>query len=309
MTGASASVLRPMTLGDWALLGLLGLLWSGSYIFVALAVREVPTLTLVFVRVSLAALILWGLARVSRAAFPIQVRIWAALALGGFLNCALPFVILFWGQKHLPASLTAILVSTGPLLTIVCAHFLTHDERMNAPRIIGVGLGLVGVAVLIGIDALRDFGVQSLAELGILGVALCYALAAVVSRQFAAQPPIVTAVGQLATSALMILPVAVVVDRPWQMSPPGAVGFGATAGLTLLGTALAYVVYFRLLRHVGAGNTMLVSFLTPIGASILGVAILGEHLEPHNLAGMALIFAGLAVIDGRILRGLQRAAA
>jgi drug/metabolite transporter (DMT)-like permease len=302
-------MLRPMTLGDWALLGLLALLWSGSYLFVALAVREVPPLTLVFVRVSLAALILWGLARASGVTFPTGLRLWAALALGGFLNCALPFVLLFWGQKHLPASLAAILISTGPLLTIICAHFLTPDERMNAQKVIGVSLGLVGAAVLIGLDALGDFGVQSVAELAVVGAALCYALAAVVSRQFAAQPPIVTAVGQLAMSALLILPVAVAVDRPWQMPMPSAVGLGATAALTVFSTALAYVVFFRLLRNIGAGNAMLVSFLTPIGGSILGVALLGETLAPHTLAGMALIFAGLAVIDGRVLPGARRIAA
>ncbi|HTY70755.1 MAG TPA: EamA family transporter [Alphaproteobacteria bacterium] len=301
--------LRPMTLGDWLLLGLLGVLWSGSYIFVAIAVREVPPFTLVFVRVSLAALLLWLMAVASGAAFPQQAKTWAALALGGVLNCALPFVLLFWGQQHLPASLAAILISTGPLLTIVCAHFLTPDERMTAQKLIGVSLGLVGAAVLVGVDALSDFGVQSLAELGVLGAALCYALAAVVSRQFAGQPPIVTAVGQLATSGLAILPAALIVDRPWQMPWPGAAGFGATVGLTLFSTALAYIVFFRLLRNVGAGNAMLVSFLTPVGASILGTALLGEHLAPHNLAGMVLIFAGFAVIDGRLLSAARRIAA
>jgi len=296
--------LRPITLGDWALLGLLGILWSGSYIFVSIAVREVPPFTLVFVRVSLAALLLWLVAAASGAAFPRQARTWAALALGGFLNCAVPFVLLFWGQQHLPASLAAILISTGPLLTIVCAHFLTRDEPMNAQKVIGVSVGLVGAAVLIGLDALSDFGVQSLAELAVLGAALCYALAAVVSRQFAGQPPIVTAVGQLATSALVILPAALIVDRPWHMPLPGAAGLGATAGLTLFSTALAYIVFFRLLRNIGAGNAMLVSFLTPVGASILGTALLGEHLEAHNVAGMVLIFAGFAVIDGRLLSWL-----
>jgi len=301
--------LRPMTLGDWVLLGLLGILWSGSYLFVALAVREVPPFTLTFVRVALGALALAAVARASGLTFPTDARVWAALALGGFLNCALPFALLFWGQMHIASSLAAILISTGPLLTIICAHFMTHDERLNGRKIAGVSLGLLGAAVLIGIDALRDFGVQSLAQVAILGAALCYALAAVVSRQFAGQPPIVTATGQLATSAAMVLPLSLIVDRPWLLPQPGLAALGATVGLTVFSTAFAYILYFQLLRRAGASNVMLVSFLTPVGASILGIVVLGEHLAAHNLLGMALIFAGLAVIDGRMLAAARRIAA
>lgn len=300
--------LRPMTIRDWALLGMLGLLWSGSYLFAALSVHDIPPFTLVFVRVSLGAAMLWLPARASRLPFPTTARTWAALALAGLLNCALPFVLLFWGQRHIPSSLAAILISTGPLLTIICAHFMTRDERLNGRKVLGVSLGLLGAVVLIGIDALRDFGVRSLAQFAVLGAALCYALAAVVSRRFASQPPIVTAVGQLATSALMVLPMAIIVDRPWQLPPPRAMAVGGTVGLTVFSTALAYIIYFKLLRSAGASNVMLVSFLTPIGASLFGVLLLGERLMAHNLAGMALILVGLAIIDGRLFAAWRRAA-
>lgn len=297
---------RSMTARDWALLVVLGVLWSGSYFFVALAVRDVPPLTLVFVRTSLGAAALAAVARASGLPLPVGRREWAALALGGFLNCALPFTLLFWSQRHIASSLAAILISTGPLLTIICAHFMTPDERLNGRKLAGVTLGLLGVAVLIGIDALRDFGVQSLAQLGVLAAALCYALAAVVSRQFARQPPIVTAVGQLVASAVIVLPLALIVDQPWGLPPPGHVALVAAAGLTVFSTAVAYIIYFEILRSAGASNVMLVSFLTPVGASLLGVLVLGESLAPHNLVGMALILAGLAIIDGRALAALRQ---
>jgi drug/metabolite transporter (DMT)-like permease len=309
--GAPISVpeIRPMMVGDWALLAFLAALWSSSYVLVALAVHDVPPLTLVFVRATLAAILLWGWARASGVRFPTSPRTWGALTFLGFLNCALPFWLLFWGQQHIASSLAGILISTGPLLTIICAHFLTRDERLNGRKAIGVCCGLVGTAVLIGVDALRDFNVESLAEIAVIGAALCYALAAVLSRQFAGQPPIVTAVGQLAAGGLMALPVALAIDRPWTLPAPSVAGLGATMALTLFCTAVAYVGFFRVLHRAGASNAMLVSFLTPIGASIIGVVVLGERLAAHNLAGMALIFAGLAVLDGRVLGVARRAVA
>lgn len=298
--------LRPMSAGDWALMATLGVLWSGSYFFAALAVHQIPPFTLALARLGLATTVLAALARASGHAFPRAARIWGAFAATGFLNAALPFTLIFWGQRHIASSLTAILMATGPLFTFVCAHFATRDERLTGPKIVGVGLGVLGAAVLIGIEALRDFGVQSLAELAMLAAALSYAAAAVLSRQFGGLPPLVTAVGQLGCAALAILPLALIVDRPWDLPPPGLVALAATLCLALLTTALGYVIYFRLLRRAGASNVMLVSFLTPIGSSILGVLVLGEHLAPHNLAGMGLIFAGLALIDGRVLTLMRR---
>jgi drug/metabolite transporter (DMT)-like permease len=299
----------PMSARDWALLLALGFLWSGSYFFAALAVREVPPFTLVLARVGLAALTLLTIARATGLSVPTEPRVWGMLALTGFLNCALPFALIFWGQIHIASGLTAILMSTTPLFTILVAHMLTRDERLTGRRLGGVTVGLIGAAVLIGVDALRKFGIDAVAQIAILAAALSYAFAAVLSRKVSGLSPIIASAGQLGTAAVMILPFTVVVDRPWELAWPSWTGIVGVLGLALLSSSLAYIIYFRLLRRAGAGNTMLVSFISPVGASLLGILILGEHLAPHNFAGMALIFAGLATIDGRLLRALRGATA
>jgi drug/metabolite transporter (DMT)-like permease len=301
----ATAVIRQMTGRDWALLLVLGLLWSGSYFFAALAVREVPPFTLVLARVTIASLTLMAVAWVSGLSLPHEPRVWATFASTGILNCALPFVLVFWGQTHIASSLTAILMATTPLFTLLVAHMMTHDERLTVRQLVGIGLGLIGATVLIGADALRDFGVNALAQLGIVAGALSYAFAAVLGRKVSGLSPLVAAAGQLGTAAVMILPFALIIDRPWELSLPSWTGIVGVLGIALLSSALAYIIYFRLLRSTGASNTMLVSFISPVGASLLGVLILGERLAPHNLAGMVLIFAGLATIDGRVLRILR----
>jgi drug/metabolite transporter (DMT)-like permease len=182
---------------------------------------------------------------------------------------------------------------------------LTRDERLTGRRLTGVAIGLIGAAVLIGIDALSNFGIDAVAQLAMLAAALSYAFAAVLSRKVSGLSPIVASAGQLGIAAVMILPVSVIADRPWELSMPSTAGIIGVLGLALLSSALAYIIYFRLLGRAGAGNTMLVSFISPVGASLLGMLVLGERLAPHNFAGMALIFVGLAVIDGRVLRLLR----
>jgi drug/metabolite transporter (DMT)-like permease len=252
--------------------------------------------------VGLAALALLAFVRLSGRRMPREGRVWAAFLGMGFLNNAVPFSLIVWGQTEIASGLAAILNATTPVFTVLVAHALTADERLTGGKAAGVALGFAGVAVLVGPEALAGAGTAVLAQLAVLGAAVSYAFAGVYGRRFRAMgvDPVATAAGQVTASALMLAPVALVVDRPWEMAAPGAETVAAVFGLALLSTALAYVLYFRILAAAGATNLLLVTFLIPPSASLMGWAVLGERLGGGELAGMALIGAALAWIDGRL---------
>jgi drug/metabolite transporter (DMT)-like permease len=220
----------------------------------------------------------------------------------GLLNNLIPFSLIFWGQTHIASGLASILNSTTPLFTAVLAHFLTRDERLTANRLAGVLAGLAGVVVMIGPDVLVGLRANVLAQSAVLCAALSYALAGIYGRRFRGTPPLVTAAGQVTSTSVLLLPVVLLADRPWTLPLPGARTWAAVAGLALLCTALAYVIYFRILAVAGATNLLLVTFLIPVSALLLGGLVLGERLEPRHFGGMGLIALGLAAMDGRPLR-------
>jgi drug/metabolite transporter (DMT)-like permease len=239
---------------------------------------------------------------------PRDWQTWAAFFGMGLLNNAVPFCLIVWGQTHIASGVASILNATTPLFTVVVAHFLTRDEKMTGGRLAGVLLGLVGVAVLIGGAAIQSLGVAVIAQLACLGAALAYAFAGVFGRSFRALgvAPMATATGQVTASSIMLLPVMMIVDRPWTLATPSIDAMAALLGLALLSTALAYILYFRILASAGATNVLLVTFLVPVSAILAGVLLLGEVLQAKHLAGMALIGLGLAAIDGRPWRALAR---
>jgi drug/metabolite transporter (DMT)-like permease len=295
---------QPMSALDWSLLVLLSLLWGGSFFFVAVAVKELPPLTIVVLRVFLAASALLAAVWLLGFRLPREGRVWAAFLGMGLLNNAIPFTLIVWAQSHIASGVASILNATTPLFTVIVAHHLTTDEKMTRSRLAGVLLGLVGVTVMVGRAALRSFDVDAAAQLACLGAAAAYALAGVFGRRFKALglAPTATAAGQLTASSLVLLPVMLVVDRPWTLAAPSAATVAALLGLALLSTALAYSLYFRILASAGATNLLLVTFLIPISAILLGILLLGEALEARHLIGMALVGAGLATIDGRLWR-------
>lgn len=293
---------RTMGATEWFLLVTLSILWGGSFFFNAVALGELPTMTVVFCRVCIAAATLWIVIALGGHRSGIGAGLWLAFLVMGAINNAIPFTLIVWGQTHIGSGLAAILNATTPLFTVVLAHRLTRDERMTPARLGGVLLGLLGVVVMIGPAAMEELGYGALAQLAIVGAAVSYAFAAIYGRRFRDVPPLVTAAGQLTASSCLILPVMLLVDHPWTLAPPGAVGWGAVAGLALLSTAVAYIIYFRILATAGATNLLLVTFLIPVSAVLLGVLVLGEVLTVGELAGMALIGLGLAAIDGRPLR-------
>jgi drug/metabolite transporter (DMT)-like permease len=257
----------------------------------------------VFARVALAALAL------ALVVPPRRDAPWPAYFAMGLLNNALPFSLIFWGQTEIGSGLASILNATTPLFTLTVAHFLTSDEKIDRTKLVALLTGLLGVAVLVGPAALAG-GAALWAQAACLAAALSYAFAGVYGRRFRRMgvAPAAAAAGQVTASAVLILPIMLIVDQPWLLpTPPSLAVCLALGGLALLSTALAYVLYFRILAVAGATNLLLVTFLIPVTAILLGAMVLGERLEPRQFAGMATIGVALALLDGRVA-GLLRVA-
>jgi drug/metabolite transporter (DMT)-like permease len=295
-----------MTPLEWALLLALSVLWGGSFFFNGVAVKELPPFTIVVLRVGLAALILNFMVRATGQQMPGATRVWAAFLGMGLLNNVVPFSLIVWGQTQIASGLASILNATTPLFAVVVAHVLTADEKMTGNRLAGVLIGFLGVVLMIGPSiSLAGLGNSRIeAQCAVLGAAFSYSLAGIYGGRFKMMgiAPIVTATGQVTASTLLLIPVALLVDRPWTLPAPSLETWTALLGIAALSTALAYVLYFRILATAGATNLMLVTFLIPISAILLGSLVLGERLRPEHFVGMALIGLGLAAIDGRLLR-------
>ena len=293
-----------MSLRIWIWLVSLSVLWGGSFFFAKVAVAELGPLTVVFGRVALAAFALnLSLWLAGQSLFRRETP-WAAFMTMGLLNNLIPFSLIFWGQTQIASGLASILNATTPLFTLVVAHLATRDEKMNAAKLAALLIGFAGVTVLVGPDLVIGDRLGSMGQLACLGAAFSYAWAGVYGRRFQAMAvsPLQAASGQVTASTLLILPIMLIVDRPWLLpAPPGATTWAALAGLALLSTALAYVLYFRILAAAGATNLLLVTFLIPVTAILLGALVLGERLAPQHFAGMILIGLALAAIDGRIV--------
>jgi drug/metabolite transporter (DMT)-like permease len=298
---------RAMTAREWGLLALLSLLWGGSFFFIGVAVKELPPLTLAALRVGLAALILWASAPLTGAAPPRNGKALAALALLGLGNNALPFALIAWGQTHLAAGLASILNAATPVFAVLVAHIFTAEEKLNRFKIIGTAAGMAGVAWVIGPDLLwGQAKVNAWAEGAVLLAALSYAASAVFARRVRALGlgPIDVATGQATAGAIYLVPLALFVDAPWSLPVPSAAVVASVFAIAALCTALAYVVYFRILSGAGATNVLLVTLLAPATSVILGALFLHERLLARQFLGFALIAVGLAFIDGRLPRAL-----
>lgn len=306
MTGPprNAAINSEMRPREWALLITLSLVWAGSFFFNGIAVRELPVMSIVIGRVSIASLILvpWLIWRGT--VLPRDPAIWRAFLTMGLFNNVIPFCLIVWGQGHITSGQAAILNATSPIFTVIVAHVLTDDEKLSPARLVGVLLGFAGVAVMVGGGLLRDSGTTLAAYAALLGASLSYGYAFVFGRRFRSLgvTPMTTAAGQLTASSLLLLPLWLLLDQPWQMQPPGLATGLAVLGLASISTAFAYGLYFRILTSAGATNLSLVTILIPPGAILLGVGFLGEELLPRHLGGLALIIAALVVTDGRMLR-------
>src|SRR3954447_9194753 len=243
-----------MDRGDWLILGLLALIWGGAFFFIGVAVRHVQPLTYVWLRLTIAAAAMWGFLHFKGQKLDLPRSAWGSILLLALLNNALPFTLFGWGQTHIASGLASILNATTPIWGVVVAHFLTHDERMSPRKIAGVLLGFGGVATMIGPSLLSSLGANALAQLACVTAGLLYALAAVWARRFRGQgiSPLSVTTGQLTAGALIMLPFAMLVDKPWTHAFPPLTAWGAIVALALLCTAFGYVLYFRLIETSGA---------------------------------------------------------
>jgi drug/metabolite transporter (DMT)-like permease len=296
---------------DWSLLAGLSVLWGGSFFFNGVVLKELPPLTVVLLRVALAAMILLPVLRAYRIRFPVGLSGWKPFFAIALLNNVLPFSLIVIGQTYIPSGLASILNATTPLFTVVVMA-AAGDEKLHARRVVGVLTGLIGVIILHGQDVHgqgvhgQDPGFQSGEGVGILlclAAAFSYGLSALYARRkLSNSPPLATATFQLLASALMMTIVAAVVERPWQLPMPGVTTWLAMIGLSALSTALAYIVFFQVLRRSGSTNVMLVTLLIPVTAILLGYLVLGESISLREIIGALVIGSALLLMDGRVLK-------
>jgi len=295
---------QAMNLQEWFLLILLSILWGGSFFFIGVAVKGLPPLVIVALRLLLAAMVLAMVVSLRGLRLPADFLVWRAFLAMGILNNVIPFCLIVWGQTRIASGLASILNATTPLFTVIAAHYLTRDERMSRLKLLGVLVGIAGVAVLIGRGTLHGIGDDLAAQVAILGAAVSYSLAGIYGRRFREYglQPLVTATGQVTASSMILVPLVFLVHDPLALRMPGIGVWAAVAGLALVSTALAYILYFRILATAGATNVLLVTLLIPVSAIVLGTVFLNEQLENRHFLGMGLIGTGLLAIDGRLFR-------
>jgi drug/metabolite transporter (DMT)-like permease len=271
----------------------------------------VPPITLVFLRLSLAAI---ALHIYIGGRFDIYVLLrsrWRQFLLLGLINNAIPHAMIFLGETEIGAGLASVLNATTPIWTVVVAHYLTKDEKPGRAKIVGCFVGLIGTIILVGPGTTDAASAPLWAMLLPILAAVSYGFGAVYSKRFKGVPAPVTAAGQLTGSSLIMLPVSAVVDHPWNLAMPPSSTVLAILALALISTAFAYILYFRIMSLAGATNTSLVTLLVPPSAILLGFIFLGERLGPTEIMGMLLIGAGLVILDGRIFKrhttGVSRA--
>lgn len=288
---------------DWAILLILSFLWGGSFFLGKIALQAISPWAIVFARLFLAAMTLNVIAFLLRKFPPLNARLWGQLFILGLINNAIPFSLIFWGQQYIASGLASIINATTPLFSTLFVHYFKAGEPLNLRRFIGVLVGFGGVSLLIGPSAFEGIGGHFAGEIAIIGAAISYALAAIYARRFRHLPSIMPAIGQINSATLIILPIWLFIEMP--LTHPALPDTTILISLLVLGvfcTAFAYMLYFRLIANAGATNATLVTFLVPVSALLLGHFFLGEQLTANQYAGMALIFLGLALIDGRLFR-------
>lgn len=290
-----------MVAKNWGLLFLLAMLWGGSFFFYKILVAVLPPVTVVLGRVGIAAvaLNLWLIA--AGTPMPLDGKLWARFLLLGLLNNVIPYILIAWGETHIASGMASILNATTPIFMVIVAHFLTHDEKLSIAKVIGIGFGFAGTAILIGPEAFAG-GSELWGALAVVAASCVYAFAAINSRAFKGLPPLQAAAGQCTGGTLILLPLSLMVDHPWTLPMPDASIWVALFTIAIVNTAIAYWVYYKILATVGVTYISLVTFLIPVMALLLGVLLLNEIITARALLGMAVIAVGLAAIDGRLLR-------
>ena len=290
---------------EWVMLLVLAVVWGCAFFFYKLLDEAgVPPFTIVAGRVGVAALVLLPVLAATGRRLPTSPKALVAFVILGLTNNVLPFALLIVSEKQIDSGLASVFNASTPIFTALIAQVALHDEKLTPARITGIVLGLIGVTLLMGPSVLRGFDPTSLAQLACIGAAVSYGIALVYARRL--RPlnidPLVLTTGQLLGATAISVPLALALEHPWALPPFGPAAWWSWLGLALPGTAIAYVLYFRIMDVAGATNASTVTFLAPIVATLLGTLVLGENLAPTTVVGMLVIFAGLAALDGRVLR-------
>jgi len=289
-----------MNAAEWGMLILISVIWGASFFFIEVALREVGPFTLVLYRIGVAAVVVTSILYISGRHLPFDAASWRMYFALGALNNFIPFSLISWGQVRIDSGLASILNATTPMFSVIVAHFLAGEEQMTRNRIAGVLSGITGVALLVGPEALSGLSGNLLGQLAVLGAAFSYACGGSYARRLSGMPVLVAMSGTLVAATIMIGCVVLIREFPPRVVlQPSTVG--ALLWLSVLGTAFAYLLYFRLIRTAGATNTLLVTLLVPVTAVVMGVSFLDEPVTRHALWGMLLIFLGLALVDGRLV--------
>jgi drug/metabolite transporter (DMT)-like permease len=280
---------------DILLLIMLSSLWGASYTFIRVGVETIPPVTLIAARTLIAGLLLIGWMSVSGVAMPHSWAVWKRLFVQAFFNSVIPFTLIAWAEQYVEAGVATILNSTAPVFVFFVTWFLTKHESVTTRKLVGVIAGLLGICLIIGFSALNGLGDQVLPQLAIVAATICYAGAAIYGRSFQGLSPLVPAAGSLIAGAIVLIPISLIFDRPWALQP----SFNSTAALLLLSvfsTAIAFVIYFRLVQTLGSVGTTSQAYLrVPIGVAI-GAIFLGESLSPTIWMGLGCVVIGVAAM-------------
>ena len=278
-----------------ALLLLLAALWGGSYTFIKLGVATIPPITLIAARTSIAGLLLLAIMRWRGLRLPKDAATWWRFLVQACLNSVIPWTLIAWGERSLDAGLATILNSTAPIFTFFLTLAITRHETLSFRKLFGVFAGMAGICLIVGVQALGGLGEQLAAQIAIVAATICYAGGAIFSGGFKGLDPMAPAAGSLLCGAAILVPAGLVVERPWMLAPSGS-SILALLGLSVFSTALAFVIYFRLIQTLGSVGTTAQAYLrVPIGVA-LGVAFLGETLSPTAWIGLGCIVIGVAAM-------------
>jgi drug/metabolite transporter (DMT)-like permease len=291
---------------DWLALGALSVLWGGSFLFYKVLAGELPALTTVLGRVALAGAALAVVLVLRGVDLRIPRALWPKFLVLAALTNAIPFTLFAWGETRVSSGTASILNAMTPMFTVLVTGLVLRTERLTALRVAGVTCGFVGVGILVGPDVLR--GQDLLGQLACLAAAFTYGFGVPYGRRITGIAPPRMAFGQLTAATVIMLPLSLIVDRPWTIPAPSIAGWASLLGIALLSTSLAFLLFFRILARAGATNLSLVTLLVPVSALLLAAIVLGERVPASSLAGMAVIAAGLATIDGRVFQALRRPA-
>lgn len=290
-----------MSARNWGLLLLLALLWSSSFFFYKVLVTALPPVTVVLGRLGLAAIAmhLWLWMQGQR--MPMSAGAWRRFLPLGLLNCSLPFVLIAWSELRISSGLASILSATTPIFMVAVAHWGTDDEKLSAGKAIGIALGIAGVVVLVGPGMLGGAG-DIWAQLAVIASSCSYGFGGVYSRRFKDMSPLQAATGQMTGATVLLIPFSLLIDHPWSLAIPPLDVWAAWLVIALVNTALAYVLYYRMIANVGATYMSLVTLLIPPIALLLGAVFLDEAVTLQAVTGMAIIGLGLAATNERLFK-------